>query len=38
VIERLFETGALDVYLTPVTMKKSRPGTVLTELSARLTA
>ncbi len=34
VIERLFETGALDVYLTPVTMKKSRPGTVLTALCA----
>ena len=33
-IERLFETGALDVYLTPVTMKKSRPGTVLTALCA----
>ena len=34
VIERLFETGALDLYLTPVTMKKSRPGTVLTALCA----
>ena len=34
VIERLFETGTLDVYLTPVTMKKSRPGTVLTALCA----
>jgi pyridinium-3,5-bisthiocarboxylic acid mononucleotide nickel chelatase len=32
VIERLFESGALDVYLTPVMMKKSRPGTVLTAL------
>jgi pyridinium-3,5-bisthiocarboxylic acid mononucleotide nickel chelatase len=32
VMERLFETGALDVYLTPVMMKKSRPGTVLTAL------
>ena len=32
VMERLFEAGALDVYLTPVTMKKSRPGTVLTAL------
>jgi len=32
VIERLFESGALDVYLTPVTMKKSRPGIVLTAL------
>jgi len=32
VMERLFEAGALDVYLTPVTMKKSRPGIVLTAL------
>ncbi|HET7874339.1 MAG TPA: nickel pincer cofactor biosynthesis protein LarC [Methylomirabilota bacterium] len=29
-MEQLFEIGALDVYLTPVTMKKSRPGVVLT--------
>jgi uncharacterized protein (TIGR00299 family) protein len=34
VMERLFESGALDVYLTPVTMKKSRPGIVLTALCA----
>jgi uncharacterized protein (TIGR00299 family) protein len=32
VMERLFESGALDVYLTPVTM--SRPGIVLTALCA----
>ncbi len=32
-IERLFETGALDVYLTPVVMKRSRPGVVLTALA-----
>ena len=32
VMERLFDSGALDVYLTPVMMKKSRPGTVLTAL------
>jgi len=32
VMERLFDSGALDVYLTPVVMKKSRPGTVLTAL------
>lgn len=27
--ERLFEAGALDVYLTPVTMKKTRPAVIL---------
>jgi uncharacterized protein (TIGR00299 family) protein len=31
-MERLFEAGALDVYLTPVLMKKSRPGVVVTAL------
>jgi len=31
-MERLFEAGALDVYFTPVTMKKSRPGVVVTAL------
>ncbi len=31
-MERLFEAGALDVYLTPVIMKRSRPGVVLTAL------
>jgi uncharacterized protein (TIGR00299 family) protein len=29
-MERLLEAGALDVYLTPVIMKRSRPGIVLT--------
>jgi uncharacterized protein (TIGR00299 family) protein len=32
-IERLFEAGALDVFLAPVIMKRSRPGTVLTILA-----
>lgn len=32
VMELLFEAGALDVYLTAVIMKKSRPGVVLTVL------
>ncbi len=31
-MERLFDAGALDVYLTPVLMKKSRPGVVVTAL------
>jgi hypothetical protein len=31
-MERLFEAGALDVYLTSVLMKKSRPGVVVTAL------
>jgi uncharacterized protein (TIGR00299 family) protein len=31
-MERLFEAGALDVFLTPVIMKRSRPGVVLTAL------
>ena len=36
-MERLFEAGALDVFLTPVIMKRSRPGTVLTALCAAAT-
>jgi uncharacterized protein (TIGR00299 family) protein len=31
-IERLWEGGALDVYTTPIQMKKNRPGVVLTAL------
>ena len=31
-MDRLFEAGALDVFLAPVIMKRSRPGTVLTAL------
>lgn len=33
VMERLLNEGALDVYFTPVTMKKSRPGTLVTVLA-----
>jgi Protein of unknown function DUF111 len=33
-MERLLEAGALDVFLTPVIMKRSRPGVVLTALCA----
>ncbi len=32
-MERLFDRGALDVFFTPVTMKKTRPGTLLTVLA-----
>lgn len=34
-MERLFDRGALDVFFTPVTMKKTRPGMLLTVLSSR---
>jgi uncharacterized protein (TIGR00299 family) protein len=33
-LERMLEAGALDVFLTPVIMKRSRPGVVLTALCA----
>lgn len=32
-MERLFAAGALDVWFTPVQMKKSRPGVVLSALA-----
>jgi len=34
-MERLLATGALDVYFTPVVMKKGRPGTLVTMLCRR---
>src|SRR5438309_10955213 len=33
-VDRLFEAGALDVFLTPVVLKRSRPGVVVTALCA----
>ena len=34
VMERLFSSGALDVYLTPIQMKKNRPATLLSVMCA----
>jgi pyridinium-3,5-bisthiocarboxylic acid mononucleotide nickel chelatase len=33
VIEKLLESGALDVFATPIQMKKNRPGTLMTVLA-----
>ena len=33
VMEKVLKNGALDVYFTPVTMKKSRPGSLITVLT-----
>jgi hypothetical protein len=34
-MERLLDAGALDVYFTPVQMKKNRPGTLITVICRR---
>lgn len=33
IVDELFEQGALDVYITPIQMKKNRPGIILTCLT-----
>jgi uncharacterized protein (TIGR00299 family) protein len=37
VMEKIFEAGALDAWITPVTMKKGRPGSMISALATQVT-